>query len=490
MKELGLVLPTQLFEKHPLYDVVKKLVVVEHPRYFSAYSFHPQKLVYHRASMRAWYDAAVSDGHDVTYVEHTHASTAAIIEWCVKHQVSVLHMVDPVDHPFLHEFSKAASAHHLKLVLHDTPLFLSTMPELLTTHGREDFFMASFYQRQRKSLGVLLDRAGKPVGGKWSYDAENRQKMPAGTSIPALPVLSARDKKYIHEAEQYVSTHFSWQYGSLQGTWFPVSTAGARAWFAQFLQERLEHFGVYQDAMVQQETLLFHAGITPMLNTGILLPSYVLEQTLSYANTHKKIPINSLEGFIRQLIGWREFVRYVYELIGDKQRGSNFWHHHKELPLSCWKGTTGVVPFDEALGRVLQTAYAHHIERLMVFGNFFQLCGIKPDAVFEWFMSLFIDAYDWVMVPNVYGMALYADGGMITTKPYISGSAYLKKMGNFKQGTWCADWDALYWHFIVKHASFISQNPRLSVMTMYLRRMDQKKLHDHVDHAVRFIKSL
>jgi deoxyribodipyrimidine photolyase-related protein len=248
-------------------------------------------------------------------------------------------------------------------------------------------------------------------------------------------------------------------------------------------------FGAYEDAMRQEGPFLFHSLLSPLLNTGLLEPAAVVERTLAFAEGGQ-VPLNSLEGFIRQIIGWREFMRAVYILRGEEERRRNFWGHRRPVPEACYAGTTGIDPFDCVVRRVHRHAYAHHIERLMVLGNFMNLCGIDPDAIYRWFMELFIDAYDWVMVPNVYGMSLYADGGMITTKPYISGSHYLLKMGDFAPGEWCDVWDALFWRFLDVHRSVFAANPRMRVLLATLDRMDGETIDRHRTVADGFLSRL
>ena len=204
----------------------------------------------------------------------------------------------------------------------------------------------------------------------------------------------------------------------------------------------------------------------------------------------KKIPLNSLEGFIRQIIGWREFIRAMYEKVGEKHRSGNFWKHDRPLPASFYNATTGIDPVDTVIQRLLDRSYCHHIERLMILGNFMLLCGIKPDDVYLWFMELFIDAYDWVMVPNVYGMSQFADGGIFATKPYISGSNYILKMSNFKNGPWCEIWNALFWNFIYNNRTFFRKQPRLSVILGNLDRMGPSKIKKIRVQASEFLNSL
>jgi len=266
-----------------------------------------------------------------------------------------------------------------------------------------------------------------------------------------------------------------------------VTHKDAEKWLNNFLKKRLYHFGAYEDAIQKGEPFLFHSVLSPLINIGLLTPEHVIEKTITYAKKHKT-PINSLEGFIRQILGWREFIRAVYMLAGKKQKKSNFWKHKRKISKSFYLGETDITPVDDVIKRVITHAYCHHIERLMVIGNFMLLTQIHPNQVYKWFMELFIDAYEWVMIPNVYGMSQYADGGMITTKPYTSGSNYIKKMSNFKKDEWCNIWDALYWNFVYKHKSFFKKSPRMAMMVSVLRKMDKKKLKNHLSIAKKYIK--
>ena len=255
---------------------------------------------------------------------------------------------------------------------------------------------------------------------------------------------------------------------------YPHTHQDAEHWLDAFLAERFRDFGPYQDAMVTGQSWLHHSLLSPLLNTGLLTPMQVIHRTIGHADA-EKIPLSSLEGFIRQILGWREFIRGIYQVHGARQRTRNFWGHHRGIPESFWTGNTGIVPVDEVIGKVLRTGYAHHIERLMVLGNFMLLCGFDPDEVYRWFMALFVDAYDWVMVPKVYGMSQFSDGGLLATKPYISGSNYLGKMGNYPAGDWQPIWDGLYWKFISDHREFFQGQPRFSLMVRSLDRMDEQR---------------
>jgi len=234
-----------------------------------------------------------------------------------------------------------------------------------------------------------------------------------------------------------------------------------------------------------QHPWLHHSLLSPLLNIGLLQPNEITTAALDAAKK-KEIPLNSLEGFIRQVTGWREFIRAVYEREGGQQRTRNYWGFKRKIPASFWNGTTGIIPIDHLIRQLQKHAYTHHIERLMVLGNFMLLCEFDPDEVYQWFMEWYIDSYDWVMVPNVYGMTQFADGGIMTTKPYISGSNYLLKMGNWEKGeplsigndmqaNWSEIWDGLFWRFMDKQRKFFSSNPRLGMLLKTLDKMNAAK---------------
>jgi deoxyribodipyrimidine photolyase-related protein len=218
-----------------------------------------------------------------------------------------------------------------------------------------------------------------------------------------------------------------------------------------------------------------------------LSPRQVIDRALEMVD---EVPLNSLEGFIRQIMGWREFIRITYERRGRSQRSRNYWEFTRPIPENFWLGTTGILPVDIAIQKTLKSGYCHHIDRLMVLGNFMLLCEFDPDEVYRWFMEMFIDAYDWVMVPNVYAMSQFADGGGMCTKPYISGSNYLMKMSDFKKGDWQPVWDGLFWRFMHVHRDFFLSNPRLGMLVKTFDKMLPEKQQLHLSTAERFLASL
>ncbi|MFN4151013.1 MAG: FAD-binding domain-containing protein, partial [Candidatus Sericytochromatia bacterium] len=284
--------------------------------------------------------------------------------------------------------------------------------------------------------------------------------------------------------------YFPNNYGDISNSFiYPIDFESSNTWLREFLEKRFYNFGIYEDAILEKENILNHSVLTPMLNVGLITPKEIIDETLKYASEND-IPINSLEGFIRQIIGWREFIRGIYESKGTLERTTNYWKFTKKIPKEFWEGKTGILPIDETIKKILKTGYCHHIERLMILGNFMLLCEFDPDEVYKWFMEMFIDSYDWVMVPNVYGMSQFADGGLMATKPYISGSNYIMKMSDYKKGDWQKIWDGLFWRFMDKHRNFFLKNPRLGMLIKTFDKMDIEKKKSHLDIANKYLDGL
>lgn len=491
MKNTGILFPNQLFEENPLLGSCDEIYLIEEALFFTQYPFHKQKLVFHRASMKQYEEFLNKKKKHVFYIESSddRCDIRKLISYLKKQGAAVIEYIDPTDDWLLKRLTDSCKKSSIKAICHSSPLFINT-PEENTSffRGRARMFQTDYYIHQRKSRKILIDKEGKPAGGQWSFDAMNRNKFPKNQKSPRLP--SCKPSAAFKEAVRYVEENFSDNYGDTEGPIvYPISFAEAKNWLDEFLNERFGKFGEYEDAMVTTEIVLHHSVLTPMLNVGLITPEYVLDTCLEYAKNHE-VPINSTEGFLRQLMGWREFIRAVYELKGTEERTRNYWGFTRSIPESFWTAQTGIIPFDNTLRKVLSTGYCHHIERLMVLGNFMLLCEFDPDEVYRWFMTLFIDAYDWVMVPNVYGMSQFADGGLMATKPYISGSNYLMKMSDFPKGDWQQTWDALFWRFMHVHRDFFLQNPRLGMLVKTFDKMSSERRSLHLQHAERFLKSL
>jgi len=481
--EISLVFPHQLFEKHPALDVSRPVYLFEDGLVFGGdkhwgLNFHRQKVVLHRASLKAYEKQLKEEGYEVKYLAWKKGTTLADH---LPVKVKVIHFCDPVDDVTTRRLDRLG----VQLQEYPTPNFLSPrgwLDEVLGTKKKP--FMANFYKLQRKRLDLLMEEGGEPTGGKWSFDEDNRKKLPKNQPVPEPPADVSND--FVKEAQDYVEKKFPDAFGCAHGFAYPVDRAGAKRWLKGFLKERFHLFGDYEDAISTKHRIMFHSVITPSLNIGLLNPDEVIKEAVKYAQKHK-ISLNTVEGFVRQIIGWREFMRAMYLHHGVCERNGNFWGFTREMPSAFYDGTTGIDPIDETIHRVLEDGYCHHIERLMLLGNFMLLCRIHPTAVYRWFMELFIDAYDWVMVPNVYGMSQFADGGIFTTKPYLSGSNYVRKMSDYKKGQWCAVWDGLFWTFIADHHEVFLKNHRMARMAHMWTRMEEEKQQTHRENADGFL---
>jgi deoxyribodipyrimidine photolyase-related protein len=475
-----LIYPHQLFDGHPAIAKGRPIYLIEEPLFFGTdprwpAMMHRQKLMLHRASMKACAAEWTACGHRVNYVEFSETLK-------LPPSIRQIHIADPIDDILEKRIRRIASSMGAELIIHESPNFITPLPFLETHIGsKKKPFMAKFYEAQRKRMNLLVENDGSPVGGKWSFDTENRAKLPKKYVPPMEPACAAND--FTREAAAYVEKHFPNNPGSTRHFRWPVTRRDSEIWLDRFIDERMEHFGIYEDAISTSHAYLHHSAITPALNIGLLDPQDVIQRVMAKS---QQIPMNSLEGFIRQIIGWREFMRGIYQFRGKEIRSRNFWNFDRPLPASFYDGTTGIPPVDRVIRQLLTDGYCHHIERLMVLGNFMLLCRFRPDDVYRWFMEMFVDSYDWVMVPNVYGMSQFADGGTFTTKPYLSGSNYILKMSDEPKGPWCEVWDGLFWTFIGDHADFFLRNPRLSMMVRTWEKMPESKKNAHREAAAGF----
>jgi len=492
MKAINLIFPNQLFEHSQLLENGFPIFLVEELLFFKHYNFHKQKIAFHRATMKHYEAFLISKNIEVDYIESSKdiSDIRELIPYLKSLGITNITYIDPVDNWLQKRIAKGCLDNSIEKNVYDSPLFLNTKEDLqpFFQSDKKKYHQTSFYTAQRNNRHILIDPDGKPTGGKWTFDAENRKKYPAKKTPPAIQFPDV--DSFYKEALEYVDKNFSTNIGQLTTNGlYPTNFKTSKLWFQQFLEQRFLEFGTYEDAIVAENSILNHSVLTPMLNIGLITPAYVIEQSIAFAETNN-IPINSLEGFVRQIIGWREFIRGMYESRGSDERTRNFWGFTKKIPKSFYDGTTGIYPIDQTIKKTLETGYCHHIERLMVLGNFMLLCEFDPDEVYRWFMELFIDSYDWVMVPNVYGMSQFADGGLMATKPYISGSNYLMKMSNYKKGEWQAVWDGLFWRFMDTHRSFFRQNPRLGMLVAMFDKMPQEKRHKHLENAELYLAQL
>ncbi|MHA7210443.1 cryptochrome/photolyase family protein [Arthrobacter sp. MDT1-65] len=481
-----LVLPHQLFEEHLEASRDTHFVFLEDDLLFRSLRFHQQKLVLHRAAMTIFARRVEDAGFGVDYVETSaeHTSQERLSAVLADRGATLVTYYDVVDDWLERRLTRTLADAAVEARSLETPQFLTPREEIGTYFSSHNWRMQTFYEWQRKRLGILVESDASPTGGKWSFDTENRKKLPKTVALPDLPEFERPPE--VEDAIAWVGTAFPDNPGNADSFNWPVTHRQASDALEAFLSERFELFGPYEDSIAVGQTYLFHSALSSSMNTGLLSPAEVVDLALDFAGRHGT-PIASVEGFIRQVIGWREYIRASYVLRGREMRTGNTLELTADLDPRWWTGDTGLEPVDSVITRVLDTAYAHHIERLMILGNAALLMRAKPDAVYEWFMEMFIDAYDWVMVPNVYAMSQYAAGTMITTKPYVSGSNYIKKMSDFKDGPWRFSWDALYWEFVRDYRDLFRRNPRSNMVVVLLDRMDAERRSDLQHEAARWI---
>ena len=454
-----LLFPTQLFSDLSLLSKSKLIYLIEEPRYFDNFGFHKLKLAYHRASMKKYYDMLKKKKLNVKYIDCEKVNNN--LYKTIKSENELINIFYLGDFPLQ---NKLENIFGKKLVINETLNFLIKTNEFVDIkkliYKNTRYSHDEFYKYQRKKLSILIDKNNKPTGGKWSFDSENRLPLPANIKVPDT-VSKVKSDKYVKEAIKYVNKNWSKNYGSLDHFIYPIDSKASKLWLNKFLEERLSKFGAYEDAVSEAEPFIFHSVISPMMNIGLLTDDEVVNTSYEYYLDNKKsIPIESFEGFIRQVIGWRNYVYTLYNLEGEKMKTTNQLKHNNKINDKFWTGQTDMIPIDSIINKIFKYSYAHHIERLMYLGNFLLLCLVDPDEVYRIFMEWTIDAYDWVMVPNVYGMSQFATPIMMT-RPYFSSSNYINKMSTFKvkkNDNWSETWDALYYNFIFKHRNLLKSN--------------------------------
>jgi deoxyribodipyrimidine photolyase-related protein len=484
--EISIIYPHQLYlpTEHPALAPGRPVFLIEEPLLLTEFGTHRQKMLLHRLSLQAYKNELEAAGYTVTYVAITpDATTESVLADIIQPSVTTVHIADTTDDWLESRISATCTTLSCTRIKYESLLFIFPRNEAVQRFVASKKFMKRFYEKARRDLDILIESDGEPIGGVWSFDSDNRQPLKKTITLPD-EIVTIENADTV-QARSWLSSIESEQYGTTD-VWVPYTRAAAETYLETFLHERLSSFGAYEDALSTRGVRLFHSTLSPLLNIGLLSPQTVIDCALQYAKTHE-VPLNSLEGFVRQIIGWREFIRASYECDGRRMRTQNFFAHTRPLPASFWTGTTGIFPIDHSIHTALKTGYNHHIERLMVLGNFMLLTKTNPEAVYRWFMAMYVDAYDWVMVPNVYGMSQFADGGSFATKPYISGSAYIKKMSDYPKGDWEPLWTSLYWHFIDSHRTFFEKNHRLSMMPRLFDKMSADIQQEHRKRADAFL---
>ena len=473
-----MVLGNQLFPPHLLPDPRDTVVFMAEDVGLCTYvRHHQQKIVLFLAAMRSYADELRDAGFEVRYfpldADGGPSYVGKLDRVVAELECGELLHFEVEDKPMENRLVDFCEQRSLARTELQSPMFLTTREDFRRfAADRSRLLMGDFYRRQRQRAGILVDADGNPEGGKWSFDEANRKKLPRKLQPPEIP--AAPRTRHVADVIPIVEQRFGDHPGRAAEFWWPTTRTQAHAWLQDFLDERLEKFGPYEDAISTRSETVFHSALSPSLNLGLLTPDEVIGAVLErYAAGN--VPIESVEGFVRQVIGWREFVRGVYRVYGDEQESRNFWQHDRTLTDDWYRGTTGIPPLDDAIETSLRLGWAHHIQRLMVVGNLMTLCEIRPADAWRWFMEMYVDSSEWVMGPNVYGMGIFSDGGVFATKPYICGSNYILKMSDYGKGDWCAIVDGLYWRFIDRHRDFFESNPRLALMPRALDRLDGER---------------
>ena len=495
MKQISIIFPNQLFRESPLLQIDCELLILEDSLFFGndqnfKYSNHINKLIFLKASIDAYKEYLKQKGLKVKHVVNQKSFTT--IDYLKKYlgnKYKEVNVIDPNDYLLSKRLSNFTKSNHIKLNIFKSPMFLTdeTLVNAFKLNDKKPL-MARFYQNQRKSQNILINKDGSPSGGKWSFDELNRKKLPKNIEIPKLKKLVKN--KFVIEAEEKYSNNKNEYLGISKYFFYPTTFEEVDDWLNDFFENRFSFFGDYEDALTKKDSFLWHSLLSPLLNVGLITPRDVIDKALNFSKEHD-IPLNSLEGFVRQVVGWREFISLVYQKYGVQMRTKNFWDfEYKAIPKSFYNASTGIEPVDNVIKNILKFGYCHHIERLMILGNFMLLCRIHPDEVYKWFMEMFVDSYDWVMVPNVYGMSQFSDGGIFSTKPYISSSNYIKKMSDYKDDYWCKVWDGLFWKFIKDYEIFFKKQYRLSMLTRNLNKMKSEQLETHLNIATDYLSKL
>ena len=442
---------------------------------------HPKKIAFLFAAMRKFAAQLRADGWDVRYTrlddaENTHSIPGELIRRASETGAQEVLGTEPGEFRLIDALEECPVPVHQ----YEDDRFLCSHAEFARwAEGRKTLTMEYFYREMRKRTGLLMEN-GKPAGGAWNFDKENRKAPPK--EIAWEGPLRFEPDETAAEALALVRERFPSNYYSTSDFWFATDRAGAKAALDHFIENGLAKFGDYQDAMLTGEAFLYHGLISPYLNAGLLDPLEICRAAEAEWKAGRAA-INAVEGFIRQIIGWREFIRGVYFLEGPDYPQRNALGHHRDLPEFYWTGDTDMHCVRECVSQTMQEAYAHHIQRLMVTGNFALLAGLDPQQVAEWYLAVYADAYEWVEAPNVIGMALHADGGVVGSKPYVSSGAYIDRMSDYcghcaydvgtKVGEGACPFNLLYWDFLARHRERFEPNGRIRQMYRNWDRMDE-----------------
>ena len=481
MKKLRLILGDQLNHKHSWYDEVDNDVtycLFEMRQETDYVTHHIQKVVAFFAAMRAFAAHLTDEGHQVIYYQIDHEHNQQTLDGNLNHLINkldteILEYQLPDEYRLDQQMIAICDSLTISSQSYDTEHFLTARDDVATFfEGKKSFLMESFYRSMRKKYNILMD-GDKPLTDKWNYDADNRKKLKAKQEVVAAKVFPT-DVSPIHEAIQSAGIETIGRIDAEAFIW-PVTRDKSLELLEFFATNCLELFGKFQDAMHVDHWSIYHCRLSFSINTKILHPMEVIDRVLQEWKNHQEtIHISTVEGFIRQILGWREYMRGIYWMKMPSYASLNFFEYQRKLPSWYWTGKTKMNCLAHAIGQSLDYAYAHHIQRLMITGNFALLAGIDPDAVDSWYLGIYIDAIEWVEITNTRGMSQYADGGIVGSKPYVSSANYVNKMSNYckgchynhkeKIGDKACPFNSLYWNFYDAHRDKLSKNARVSMM--------------------------
>lgn len=441
------------------------------------YRYHKHKLILFLSAMRS-HAEKIREDYPLAYHALTIQNKARSYEEKLKEtlddhpDIQEIVTYDIEDHFFDTQIKDFCDKEGLELTIVDSPGFLTTQKKFARFNKTYKPFMQTFYKQQRKDLGILMHKDSKsPLHGQWSFDEDNRKKLPKHIDIPEQPI--PHPTAHTEEVKLLVSVLFADHPGEAGNFHWATTRNQVLHLLNDFVNTRLDQFGPYEDAIDSKEVFVFHTVLSPYINMGLITPDEIVEKVLAH-HSENDTHYPSVEGLIRQIIGWREFMRGIYHEY-DQRLNTNYFNHHRKMKACWYEGNTGVPPLDDSIKKALKYGYTHHIERLMVLGNIMLLCELDPEEVYKWFMEMYVDSADWVMAPNVYGMSQYADGGIFATKPYIGGANYIRKMSNYGKGEWEDIVNGLYWRFISENLETFENNQRMSMMVATLKRMNTDK---------------
>ncbi len=457
------------------------VIMIESSNYVRQRPYHRQKLVLVWSAMRHFAQELKTDNWQITY-ETASDFLTPLNKWIKDQQITELQITTPCDRPFL-KYIQSLDLNCAVTFLPDQH-FLWSRDEFITwVKSRQRLLMEDFYREGRKRFNILMD-GKKPLGGKWNYDQQNRK--PPQKSLQTPQPLTFKPDAITRSVIDLIKQEKLANYGKIEPFNWGVTRGQAQAVLTHFVQECLPQFGTYQDAMITGEYTMWHSLISPYLNLGLLEPMEVID-AIEHAYYQQKLPLNSVEGFIRQVMGWREYMHGIYDYQDEDYAHNNWFEHHQPLPEFYWNANqTEMNCLHQTLTQVEETAYAHHIQRLMVLNNFALIAGISPQSIENWFHSAFIDAYDWVMQTNVLGMGQFADGGVLASKPYAASANYINKMSDYcrnckynksdRTGDQACPFNFFYWDFLNRHRERLKSLGRMNLVLSHLKRISDEEL--------------